>query len=1054
MTESDAPSATDSPAPAGEESPSTSRKKTAKKTTTKKAPAKKSTTKKAAAKKSTTKKTAAKKSTTKKTAAKKSTTKKTTAKKTTTKKTTATTAEVDPIETTSEEVEATPDTEVDSTPETEQETAAESENGGRKKRRRRRGGRKQKDTEGEGTTEDAAEDAAEDGDEDGDEDGAEDGNSSAGSSGNTEESAAPAKKKSRSRREWKRPDRAAIEVTPSGPRAEKGSRLMLIDEVPGESCRIAILEQGRLEELFVERAQSSTAVGNIYKARVVNVERAIQAAFVDYGQGMNGFLHVSDLHPRYFPGGDKTEKVGRKTPRRDRPPIEDALKKGQEILVQVLKQGVGTKGPTVTSYLSIPGRLMVMMPGMDRVGVSRKVDDEQRDRMRKILDQLELPDGFGFILRTAGYDKTKSELKRDVTYLRRLWDQLDKRMDKVGAPSELYTEGDLVVRTIRDVVDDSIGSIVINSDSGFERASTFLNVIAPRSSPTVRHYDESVPLFDAFGVESQIETIHIREVPLKSGGALVIDQTEAMVAIDVNSGRSRGARDAEANAVSTNREAVDEIARQLRLRDQGGLVVCDLIDMRFARNRKDIEERLAENLGRDRARTTFLPISEFGLVEMTRQRIRPSIRSQYFSPCTSCNGLGEVRNADSVAADAVRRAARLLAVDAVARVEIACGARIASALLAGHRRRIDALERQSGGKIDIRISEQMPGDRFDAYAYDDRNADLDISRLTKIVRPDVEKLPTEIIESDTEEEESGDGRRRRRRRRRKPAPADVVAIALAGGFDDEDEDEDDDKPIDVDSSDDDDRNDSEESSGGGRRRRRRRRRRRGRGGEAAQEIPVPTEPIRVHALAKELGIKSREILDAVAERLEDLELKGHQSSIPAERILEVKAMFAPPAPTPPPPSESNEQADSNEQATSGNGEESNDPAADTPAEGEETDGDVPRKKRRRRRRGGRRRRGRGGESDEGARDSENGDSTSDSEPKAEDDSEHDSPKTIEATPDRPKKTEMVDDVKDPPVVETPAPEPPKPASKPKRRSLYGGRFQRVGSPSAPTREDL
>ena len=1050
MTESDTPSTPDGPATSGEEteksstaSKSTTKKKAAsgKKATSKtaakkKSTTKKSTTKKAAAKKSTTKKSATKKSTTKKKAASKTTARK---KSTTSRKVSATGAEEDSVETTSEEVEAAVETTEESG--TETGTATEAEAGEGKKKRRRRGSRKARDAEG-----DAADDES-----------GEDGDAAAASSDESGETSTPTRKKSRSRREWKRPDRAAIEVTPSGPQAPKGSRLMLIDEVPGESCRIAILEQGRLEELFVERAQSSTAVGNIYKARVVNVERAIQAAFVDYGQGMNGFLHVSDLHPRYFPGGDKTEKVGRKTPRRDRPPIEDALKKGQEILVQVLKQGVGTKGPTVTSYLSIPGRLMVMMPGMDRVGVSRKVDDEQRDRMRKILDQLDLPDGFGFILRTAGYDKTKSELKRDVTYLRRLWEQLDKRMDKVGAPSELYTEGDLVVRTIRDVVDDSIGSIVINSESGFERASTFLKVIAPRSGPKVRHYDDSVPLFDAFGVESQIETIHAREVPLKSGGALVIDQTEAMVAIDVNSGRSRGAKDAEANAVSTNREAVDEIARQLRLRDQGGLVVCDLIDMRFARNRKEIEERLADRLGRDRARTTFLPISEFGLVEMTRQRIRPSIRSQYFSPCPHCNGLGEVRNADSVAADAVRRAARLLAVDAVARVEIACGARIASALLAGHRRRIDMLERQSGGKVDIRISEQMPGDRFDAYAYDDRNADLDISRLAKITKPDVESLPTEIIESDTEEEESGDGRRRRRRRRRKPAPADVVAIALAGGFDDEEED-DDDQPIDVESTDED-KADSEESGGGGRRRRRRRRRRRGRGGEAAEEIPVPTEPIRVHALAKELGIKSREILDAVAERIEELELKGHQSSIPAEWIIKVKAIFAPPAPPAPPEAAKDDQADGEGAAEAGT-------EGDSAPEGETVDGEAPKKKRRRRRRGGRRRRGRGGSSEDGIENTEGGEPSAESEPTAEGDDAGADPvedveKTIEAAADAPeaKVEEAVDEEvteaeeaveEDPPaVVETN-----KPPTKPKRRSLYGGRFQRVGTPSAPNREDL
>ena len=1039
----------------------TTKKSTAKKTTTKKTATKKTTTKKTAAKKSTTKKAATKKAATKKAATKKTTTKKAATKKTTTKKAAAkkevdsevesTTADVtvEAVDGGSDSAEVTTNvaeggSEVSEESGDESNGEVEAETGEPRKRRRRRGGRGKSRAEGEEATGSETESESEESTDD---------------SEKSEASDQPAKKKSRSRREWKRPDRAAIEVTPSGPKAPDGSRLMLVDEVPGESCRIAILENGRIEELFVERAQSSTAVGNIYKACVVNVERSIQAAFVDYGQGMNGFLHVSDLHPRYFPGGDKTEKVGRKTPRRDRPPIEDALKKGQEILVQVLKQGVGTKGPTVTSYLSIPGRLMVMMPDMDRVGVSRKVDDEQRDRMRKILDELDLPEGFGFILRTAGYDKTKSELKRDVSYLRRLWEQLEKRMDKVGAPSELYTEGDLIVRTIRDVVDDSIGSIVINSDSGFERASTFLNVIAPNSGPTVRHYDDPVPLFDAFGAETQIEMIHAREVPLKSGGALVIDQTEAMVAIDVNSGRSRGARDAEANAVSTNREAVDEIARQLRLRDQGGLVVCDLIDMRFARNRKELEERLADNLGRDRARTTFLPISEFGLVEMTRQRIRPSIRSQYFSSCTACGGLGEARNGDSVAADAVRRAARLLSVDQVARVEIACGTRVASALLAGHRRMIDALERESGGKVDIRISEQMPSDRFDAYAYDDRGADLDISRLAKLKRPDVEKLPTEIAERSThrheeeeEQEETGDGRRRRRRRRRKPAPADVVAIALAGGFDDDfDEDEDENEKPGGNEAATDSTREEQESEGGGRRRRRRRRRRRGRGGESAEEIPVPTEPIRVHALAKELEITSRDLLDAVTEKLDDLELKGHQSSIPADRILEVRALFAPPAPAPAESEKRENESETSETGDSNGSEDSSDEQDEnTPDEQDGVDGDAPKKKRRRRRRGGRRRQGRGGDGDGDGDGDESGsenhgeDSTGDrearskpeeSKPAVDSRKPEPAPRTPRAAPtDEPSTKEVA------PTTETPKP-------KPRRRSLYGGRNKRVGAPS-------
>ena len=1044
-----------------------------------------STSKKKTAKKASTKKTTAKKAPAKKTTAKKAPARKTTAKKASTKKVAAEVVEdlvesSNPtVEDSGEDLTADVATTAPEGTESESESAGDDESTGpRKRRRRRRGGRNRRGaSDGEGHSEETSSDTADEAESDDVQAGEGDAESAPETTAEDESTDAAPKKKARSRREWKRPDRAAIEITPTGPRAPLGSRLMLIDEVPGESCRIAVLEKGRLEELFVERAQSSTAVGNIYKARVVNVERSIQAAFVDYGEGMNGFLHVSDLHPRYFPGGDKTEKVGRKTPRRDRPPIEDALKKGQEILVQVLKQGVGTKGPTVTSYLSIPGRLMVMMPGMDRVGVSRKVDDEQRDRMRKILDQLDLPEGFGFILRTAGYDKTKAELKRDVSYLKRLWNQLEKRMDRVGAPSELYTEGDLIVRTIRDVVDDSVGSIVINSDSGFERASTYLDVIAPNSSPTVRHYADPVPLFDSFGVESQIELIHAREVPLRSGGALVIDQTEAMVAIDVNSGRSRGAKDAEANAVSTNREAVDEIARQLRLRDQGGLVVCDLIDMRFARNRKELEERLADNLGRDRARTTFLPISEFGLVEMTRQRIRPSIRSQYFSPCNSCNGLGEIRNADSVAADAVRRAARLLANERIARIELVCGARIASALLAAHRRRIDALERSSGGQVDIRISDQIPGDRFDVYAYDDRNADLDLSRLPRLTMPDVDSLPVEILESDTEAHadqpaSEGGGGRRRRRRRRKPEPADVVAIALAGGFDDEAEEGDDEI---LDGTNEEavgteteretgEKSDSEEDGGEGRKRRRRRRRRRGRGrgGEGedtAEALPVPTEPIRVHALAKELGIKSRDILDAVAEKLEDLELKGYQSSIPADRILEVRAFFSPPA------QESEVVSEAAETVTDRDAEAGETATESGPHDAEaseEVDEDgVPRKKRRRRRRGGRRRRGRGGDG-EGDGEGEGGESDGNGEGQAggevnarqprEDRDRRERSEQKPRSESTPEKTESNKaERSEVAVVETEKPAVPKPRV---RRSLYGGRFQRVGStpPSAGDRE--
>jgi len=549
------------------------------------------------------------------------------------------------------------------------------------------------------------------------------------------------------------------------------AQLMVVNDVPGEECRIAILENGRLEELYSERTSQATNVGNIYKGRVVNVEPAIQAAFVDYGQGQNGFLHISDLHPRYFPGGeDKTERVGKKIPRRDRPPIQEALKRGDSILVQVIKQGIGTKGPTLTSYLSIPGRLMVMMPDMDKVGVSRRIEDEEKRRaMRKILDSLDLPEGYGFILRTAGFDRTKTELKRDLAYLTRLWKQLEKRIDKIKAPCALYVESDILIRTIRDILAPDIDAIVVDSESGYKRAADFLQVMAPRSAPRLIRYQRQTPIFHAFDIEQQIDLIHKREVPLPSGGAIVIDQTEALVAIDVNSGRSRGARDAETNAYRTNCEAVDEICRQLRLRDLGGLIVHDLIDMYRQDNRKSIEKRFRDNLARDRARTTITRISEFGVLEMTRQRMRPSMRKSHYQPCTCCAGRGEVRTPESMTSEALRFIAYLLQFDRVQSVELVCSVRMASTLLSGKRRELVRLEDAFEKKIRIRVSESIETDRVDYYAYDERNADIDISKLPSIKAPSIETMEKEAAEAEQEEgaEDEGQGRSKRRRRRGK-----------------------------------------------------------------------------------------------------------------------------------------------------------------------------------------------------------------------------------------------------------------------------------------------
>jgi ribonuclease E len=773
-------------------------------------------------------------------------------------------------------------------------------------------------------------------------------------------------------------------------RGEKPRQLVVVNDVPGEETRIAILEQGKLAQFHSERTTTATNVGSIYKARVVNVEPAIQAAFVDFGEGANGFLHISDLHPKYFPrkkgakdeadaegdgeaGGDgkvRTEKVGRKIPRRARPMMQDALKRGQEIIVQVLKEGLGSKGPTVTSYLSIPGRLLVMMPDMDNVGVSRKVEDEEgRRSMRKILDSLDLPSGFGFILRTAGFSATRTELARDAQYLTRLWQVMEKRMNAVGAPCQLYAEGDILLRTIRDSIDQTVDGIVVDNEQAFHRAKAFLEVVSPRTATKVHFYDRKTPVFHAFDVERQVELLHSREVPLPSGGALVFDQAEALVAIDVNSGRSRSARDSETNAYQTNQEAVDEIARQLRLRDLGGVVVCDLIDMRSSKHRRDIEERLRRNLAKDRAKTTVGQISEFGIVEMTRQRMRPSIRKTHYTDCPHCAGSGEIRMPDSVAADTMRRIQLVLDMERVARVEVVCSARVASMLLSRRRRALVELEDLFAKRIDIRISESIAADRVDLYAYDDRNADVDLDRPQKAVIPALSALPTEIDDEDDDETPAASqgGGRKRRRRRRKPAAADATSLILAGGFDDlPDIDEDEPSVSDAIASEEakaraaakaaekaasDARRDDDEGEGGGRRRRRRRRGGRGREdgestAQAATPEPVaprePSPPIRVHAIAKEMELTSKEVLAKCAEL--GIEVKGHQSMLAGEQGDELrKAYGKPPFDVPEP-----EPAPEPEPETDGEITSTDDEA-----------GEGGRKRRRRRRRRGRGRRDEG-----------------------------------------------------------------------------------------------
>lgn len=490
---------------------------------------------------------------------------------------------------------------------------------------------------------------------------------------------------------------------------------MLVNVLQPEESRIAILEDGVLEELYVERNSLENYVGNIYKGRIVNIEASIQAAFVDFGVGRNGFLHVSDVEHQYFKHlltDDGPEDSGRSPRRhnrrgnersvRNKPPIQNIFRRGSEVLVQVIKEGIGTKGPTLSTYISIPGRYLVLMPGLQRVGVSRKITDEdERRKLRASLNELNPPPGLGFIIRTAGLDRTKKDLQRDLNYLVRLWRVIVGRIKKYPAPVDIYEDSDIIIRTIRDIYTSEIDAVWIDEPEAYERACEFMKVVLPRHVNRVQLYQGREAIFEKHNIESEISRIHRRQVPLQGGGSLVIDQTEALVAIDVNSGTFRADDNAEETAYQVNMRAAEEICRQIRLRDLGGVIVNDFIDMREEKHRRNVERALRDAIKRDRARSKVLRISPFGLIEMTRQRIRPSLRRSVFEDCPCCNGVGLVKTAESVAIEVMRTLMSMSYREDIRRIVVDVHERVAKDLNNRKRRELNKLEQDGGVSITI-----------------------------------------------------------------------------------------------------------------------------------------------------------------------------------------------------------------------------------------------------------------------------------------------------------------------------------------------------------------
>jgi len=503
------------------------------------------------------------------------------------------------------------------------------------------------------------------------------------------------------------------------------SREMLINVAESEECRVAVIENGMLEELYVERASIGSHVGNIYKGRVVNIESGIQAAFIDFGVGKNGFLHISDIHPRYFEGiGDKyVENIGRRKSLKDRPPIQDCLRKGQEVVVQVTKEGLKTKGATLSTYLAFPGKYLVMMPWMRKNGVSHKIEDEdERTRLRQILEESDPPKGKGFIIRTAGEGCSKKDIQNDLRYLNRLWMAIEKRIESDGAPGELYQESDLVIRALRDVFTSTISKIICDSESVVHKIREFFSIATPRLKHRVTYYDGQVPLFHKYRIEEEITKVQARKVQLRGGGSIVIEQTEALVAIDVNSGRYRKLKSAEQTAYESNLEAAAEIARQLRLRDLGGLIICDFIDMRNAKHRKAVEKAYRDAVRTDRARSRILGISRFGVVEMTRQRMRPSLQSSTYLACPNCGGTGFVKSHESLALEIIRLLNLAASKDQIKRVELFVSPEVADYLQNIKRGVLTQIEQVSDKRVIIHSAIEYSGEKHELVCYSDRGS--------------------------------------------------------------------------------------------------------------------------------------------------------------------------------------------------------------------------------------------------------------------------------------------------------------------------------------------
>ncbi len=461
-------------------------------------------------------------------------------------------------------------------------------------------------------------------------------------------------------------------------------RKMFINAADPEEFRVAIVEEGQLDEFALETTAREHTKANIYKAVLANIEPSLQAAFVNYGGERHGFLPLSEVHPDYY-----LEKPQGKA----KPRIQRVLRKGQELIVQVYKEESATKGAYLSTYISLPGRFLVLLPRQSHLGVSRKIEkEEERQRLKELAQKMGLPPEMGLIIRTAGEQAKIPSLAKDMHFLLKLWEDLNKAAATQKAPCLLHRDLDLITRTVRDYLSSDINTILVDDKEVHQQLRSFLRTAAPRQMHSLKLYRDKLPIFSRYQLEDQIDRIYSERVPLKSGGSIVINPTEALVSIDVNSGRCTSPRELEETALKTNLEAAEEVARQLRLRDLGGLVVIDFIDMKDKKHQKEVEQVLKHSLKRDKARVTVGHLSKFGLLELSRQRLRSSAETSAYIPCPTCHGRGGVKSVGTVSLSLLRQISSQAAQNQIQEVRAQVPLEVSNFLLNKKRREILNLE--------------------------------------------------------------------------------------------------------------------------------------------------------------------------------------------------------------------------------------------------------------------------------------------------------------------------------------------------------------------------